>query len=144
MPEAVDEATKWFSSRELPNGLFRWQGHAHGTFMGEMIGIAGLINEFLMQSVQNKIRLFPCWPADKDAKFSGLCAQGGFIVSSGYKDGNVVSATIESKAGNKLQVLSPWKTAYIDGQKAEIDEEGLISVDTSPGQILHLSEGQVN
>ena len=59
MPEGVTEARKWFASRELPNGLFEWAGHAHGTFMPEMIGIAALINEFLLQSVDNKIRLFP-------------------------------------------------------------------------------------
>ncbi|MCK5806699.1 MAG: hypothetical protein KAI66_27970 [Lentisphaeria bacterium] len=61
MPEGVTDAKKWFVTRELPNGLFVWQGHAHGTFMGEMIGIVGLINEFLLQSVENKIRVFPCW-----------------------------------------------------------------------------------
>jgi len=140
MPEAVDEAKKWFTSRELPNGLFKWQGHAHGTFMGEMIGIAGLINEFLLQSVQNKIRLFPCWPADKDAKFSGLCAQGGFIVSSEFREGRVVSATIESKSGNQLQLLCPWKTVHIDGIKAVIDPDGLVTLNTLPGQVLHFSE----
>jgi len=140
MPEAVDEAKKWFTSRELPNGLFKWQGHAHGTFMGEMIGIAGLINEFMLQSVQNKIRLFPCWPADKDAKFSGLCAQGGFIVSSEFKDGRVVSAKIESKAGNQLQLLSPWETVYVNGIKTGIDPDGLVTLNTIPGQILHFAE----
>jgi hypothetical protein len=142
MPEAVDEAKKWFSSRELPNGLFKWQGHAHGTFMGEMIGIAGLINEFLLQSVHNKIRLFPCWPADKDAKFSGLCANGGFIVSSEFKDGRIVSATIESKAGNQLQLLSPWKTICVDGLKTDIGPDGLVTINTSRGQILKFSENQ--
>jgi len=53
MLQAFEDSKKWFISRELPNGLFEWQGHAHGTYMPEMIGIAGLINEFLLQSVQN-------------------------------------------------------------------------------------------
>lgn len=39
MPEALDESKEWFLSRELPNGLFEWQGHRHGTFMPEMIEI---------------------------------------------------------------------------------------------------------
>ena len=140
MPDAVDEAKKWFLSRELPNGLFKWQGHLHGTFMGEMIGIAGLIDEFLLQSVQNKIRLFPCWPNDKNAKFSGLRAQGGFIVSAVFTGGRVASATIESGAGNQLRLLSPWKTIYVDGNKGEIDSEGLLTLSTKPGQIFHFSE----
>jgi hypothetical protein len=142
MYEAVDDAKKWYKSRELPNGLFKWQGHAHGTFMGEMIGIAGLVNEFLLQSVQNKIRLFPCWPGDKEARFSGLRAQGGFIVSAEYTGSRVASATIESTAGKKLQLLSPWKTIYVNGQKAEIDPDGLVTLNTTKGEVFHFSETQ--
>jgi hypothetical protein len=144
MNEAVDDAKKWFISRELPNGLFKWQGHAHGTFMGEMIGIAGLVNEFLLQSVQNKIRLFPCWPVNKDAKFAGFRAQGGFIVSAEFLGGRVASATIESGAGKKLQVLSPWKTIYINGTKADINPDGLVTLNTKKGEVFHFSETQNN
>jgi hypothetical protein len=142
MYEAVDDAKKWFISRELPNGLFKWQGHAHGTFMGEMIGIAGLVNEFLLQSVQNKIRLFPCWPVNKNAKFYGLRAQGGFIVSAEFVDGRVASATIESGAGKQLQLLSPWKTIYINGTKADINPDGLVTISTKKGEVFHFSETQ--
>jgi len=140
MPEAVEDAKRWFVSRELPNGLFVWQGHAHGTFMGEMIGIAGLINEFLLQSVQNKIRLFPCWPSEKDARFTGLRAQGGFIVSAQFADGRVTSATIESTIGGKLQLLSPWETIYVNGKEAAIGPQGLVTLSTESGQTLRFSE----
>jgi hypothetical protein len=142
MYEAVDDSKKWFISRELPNGLFKWQGHAHGTFMGEMIGIAGLVNEFLLQSVKNKIRLFPCWPENKDAKFNGLRAQGGFIVSAEFVEGRVKSATIESGAGNQLQLLSPWKTIFINGKKADINPDGLVTFNTKKGEIFHFSENK--
>lgn len=140
MPEGFTEARKWFISRELPNGLFVWQGHAHGTFMPEMIGVAGLINEFLLQSVQNKIRLFPCWPSDKDAKFTRLRAQGGFIVSAEFADGRVASATIESAVGKQLQLLSPWKTIYVNDKEAAIGPKGLVTLNTKPGQVLRFSE----
>jgi len=140
MPEGVSEARKWFASRELPNGLFMWAGHAHGTFMPEMIGVAALINEFLLQSVQNKIRLFPCWPGDKNAKFSQLRAQGGFIVSAEYKDGRVASATIESVADEQLQLLSPWDTIYVNGREVTINSEGLVTIDTKSGQVFQFSE----
>jgi len=140
MPEGFTEAKKWFASRELPNGLFVWAGHGHGTFMGEMIGIAGLIDEFLLQSVQNKIRLSPCWPGYKDAKFTRLRAQGGFIVSAEFKDGRVASATIESVADKKLQLLSPWKTIYVNGRKTTIGSDGLVTLNTKPGQVFKFSE----
>lgn len=139
MMEGFTEGKRWFASRELPNGLFVWTGHAHGTFMGEMIGIAGLINEYLLQSVDNKIRLFPCWPKDEDASFVRLRAQGGFVVSADFKDGQVVSATIESVADRTLQLLSPWESIYVNGNKAEVDSDGLIRMITEPGQIYRLS-----
>jgi hypothetical protein len=140
IPEAYTDSRKWFVSRELPNGLFEWQGHQHGTYMGEMTGIAGLINEFLLQSVRNKIRLFPCWPSDKDASFSGLRAQGGFIVSAEFAGGHVASATVESSAGKELSLLSPWKTVYINGQKADIGSDGLVTMQTKAGEVYRFAE----
>ncbi len=140
MPEGVTEARRWFASRELPNGLFVWAGHGHGTFMPEMIGIVGLIDEFLLQSVGNKIRLFPCWPEDQDAQFTRLRAQGGFIVSAEFKDGRVAWATIESVAYKELQVLSPWKTVFVNGSEAAIGSDGLVTLKTKPGQVFRLSE----
>jgi hypothetical protein len=141
MPEGFTEGKRWFASRELPNGLFVWTGSEHGTFMGEMIGIAGMINEYLLQSVDNKIRLFPCWPADQDAAFTRMRAQGGFIVSASFKGGRVESATIESVARKQLVLLSPWKTMQVNGRKAEINKDGLVEIETNPGDVLVLSEG---
>jgi len=140
MMDGFTEAREWFVSRELPNGFFEWKGHAHGTYMGEMIGIAGLINEFLLQSVDNKIRLFPCWPADKDAAFTRLRALGGFLVSAEFKHGRVVSATIESLAGKELQLLSPWPTVYVNGSERPVGPDGMLTLDTRPGEKLLITE----
>ena len=140
MMDGFTEAREWFVSRELPNGFFEWKGHAHGSYMGEMIGIAGLINEFLLQSVADKIRLFPCWPADKDAAFSRLRAQGGFIVSAEFKDGRVASATIESVADKRLQLLSPWNTIFVNGRRTAIGPDGLVTLNATKGQILVFTE----
>ncbi|NQV34225.1 MAG: hypothetical protein HQ515_16140 [Phycisphaeraceae bacterium] len=140
MLEGITDAKTWFMSRELPNGLFVWKGHQHGTYMPEMIGVVGLVNEFLLQSVQNKIRLFPCWPTDKNAAFTGLRAQGGFVVSAEFAEGRVISVTIESTVGKQLQLLSPWKTVYVNGKKTALDPNGLVTLNTRPGQVLHFSE----
>jgi alpha-L-fucosidase 2 len=104
-----------------------------------MIGIAGLIDEFLLQSVGNKIRLFPCWPANQNASFTGLRAQGGFVVSAGFKDGQVTSATIESSAGRELCLLSPWKTVYVNGRKCDIAASGLVTMQTKKGQVFRFT-----
>jgi len=134
MPEAVSDAKKWFASRELPNGLFQWKGHQHGTFMGEMIGIVGLIDEFLLQSVGRRIRVFPCWPGDRDASFTRLRAEGGFLVSARQKDGKVVTLEVASTVGGTLQLLSPWDTIRANGTELAVDEQGLVTLETRPGQ----------
>lgn len=114
MPEAVPDTKTWFKSRELPNGLFVWQGHGHGTFMPESIGVAAIITEFLMQSVGDIIRVFPCWPKEQDAKFSNLRAQGGFLVSAEQKDGELTKLEITSTVGGRLRLLSPWSGQIVE------------------------------
>lgn len=140
--EGYTNSRKWFTSRELPNGFFVWQGHRHGTFMSEMIGISGLVKEFLLQGVENKIRLFPCWPKDKDAAFKKFRAQGGFLVSSSFKGGEVQDTTVKSLYGKKLTVLSPWKTIYANGKQLTIDDKGLISISTAKGETIVFSKSK--
>ena len=140
MPEGVIDSKRWFLSRELPNGLFRWKGHLHGTYMGEMIGIAGLINEFLIQSVKGKIRLFPCWPKDRDARFSKLRCEGGFLVSAEQRQGRVVHLEILSTAGGRLTLLSPWKNPKLNGRALKPDSRNLIEVETEAGERLLFTE----
>ena len=123
MPEAFADTKAWFKTREHPNGMFGWQGHAHGTFMPESIGVAAIVTEFLMQSVGDTIRVFPCWPKEQDAKFTNLRAQGGFLVSAEQKSGKVTRLEITSTVGGPLRLLNPWT--------GKIDERA-----TQPGQML--------
>ena len=135
MLRAVEDAKAFFVPRTLPNGLIRMPW-GHGTFMSETIGLAGLINEFLLQSVGDKIRVFPCWPKDQDACFESLRAQGGFLVSAEQKDGSVVKLEIVSTVGGKLQLFSPWKTITGNGKKLTPDRQGLVTVETKAGERL--------
>ncbi len=144
LSEAYTKAREWFVTRERPNGLFEWVGHGHATYMQEMIGIAGLINELLLQDVDDKIRLFPCWPKDKDASFSGFRTRGGFIVSAEFKNGDIVSARIESVADKQLQLLSPWESIYVNGNKAVVDESGLVIINAKAGQLFQFTEKDPN
>ena len=74
-----------------------------------------MITELLLQSVDNVIRVFPAWPADKDAEFAGLRAQGGFLVSARQTGGVVGDVTIESTAGGTVRLVSPWGAARDSG-----------------------------
>lgn len=136
MPLGYIDGRKIFKGLEIPNGLFMWKGHAHGTYMPEQIGLVGLINEFLMQSVTKTIRVFPGWPEDMNAEFVTLRAQGGFLVSARKTNGEVVKLEIESTVGGKLRVVSPWETIKANGKELRPDEKGIVSIDTKAGEAV--------
>jgi hypothetical protein len=124
MPEATEDLRRYYRPEVQPNGMFHWP--MHGFYLSESVGIAAAISEFLVESVDNVIRVFPCWPKEKDAAFANLRAQGGFLVSARQKAGTVVKLEIASTVGGKLRLLSPWTGT-------------LIERDTRPGEILKLS-----
>ena len=94
--------------------------------MTEQTAVAGLINEFLLQSVENIIRVFPAWPKDKDTGFTKLRARGGFLVTAEQKGGKVVKLEITSTVGGKLRVLNPWTDKIVERE-------------TTPGEKVILS-----
>ena len=139
MLDAVAETRRWFKSRELPNGLFVWQGHAHGTFMPESIGLAAVVTEFLMQSVADTIRVLPCWPREKDARFRHLRAQGGFLVSADHVGGRLRTVTVDSTAGGRLRLLSPWKALRVNGKPAAPGPGGIVQIQAQAGETFVFS-----
>jgi hypothetical protein len=126
MPEARDDFRNYYKPFAQSNGLFFV--NLCGFYLVESVGVAATINEFLMQSVDNTIRVFPCWPKDKDASFTQLRAQGGFLVSAEQKAGKVVKLEVTSTAGGKLRLLNPWTDQIIEqetkaGQKLTFTEK---------------------
>lgn len=112
MPEAVSELRDYYKPLVQPNGMFYLP--LHGFYLSECVGVAAGISEFLLQSVGNTIRVFPCWPKDKDAAFTNLRAQGGFLVTAEQKAGKVVKLEIASTVGGKLRVLNPWTNQIVE------------------------------
>jgi alpha-L-fucosidase 2 len=106
MIEALDDARNYYKPEVQPNGMFHWP--MHGFYLSESVGIAAGISEFLLQSVDGVIRVFPCWPKERDAQFANLRAQGGFLVSAEQKGGSVTQVEITATAGGKLRLLDPW------------------------------------
>ncbi|KKK84074.1 hypothetical protein LCGC14_2787000, partial [marine sediment metagenome] len=95
-----------------------------------------LITEFLMQSVGDTIRVFPCWPEDQDAAFADLRAQGGFLVTAAQKGGQVVRLEITSTVGGTLRLVSPWKTIQVNGQAIVPNKQGIVSIKTEAGETV--------
>jgi hypothetical protein len=106
MPEALAELRDFYRPNVLPNGMFYWP--LHGFYLAESVGVAAAISEFLLQSVDDTIRVFPCWPKDKDARFKNLRAQGGFLVSAEQKGGTVTQLEITPTVNGKLRLVNPW------------------------------------
>jgi alpha-L-fucosidase 2 len=70
--------------------------------------IPSCINEMLLQSYEGMIRLFPAWPADRDARFENLRTYGAFLVTAEKKEGIVKNVKIESERGRSCTVENPW------------------------------------
>lgn len=84
------------------------------TLEGNFAFAAG-IQEMLLQSHTDTIRVFPAVPEDwNDVKFDHLRARGAFLVSAEKKDGKVVSVKIQSEKENRLLMVSPFTGEVID------------------------------
>jgi hypothetical protein len=105
MPEALNDLRSYYKPKVQTNGMFYWP--LHGFYLAESTGISAGISEFLLQSVDHIIRVFPCWPKDKDASFTDLRAQGGFLVSAEQKGAKLTKLEITSTVGGKLRLLNP-------------------------------------
>ena len=141
--EAIANAKMCFSadskfSRELPNGLFFWAGH--GVYITEQVAVARFVNELLLQSVADIIRLFPAWPAATDAHFTRLLAYGGFEVSANQLGGKITDVRITSTVGGPAKLVSPWGKRF--GVVAQaggatipvVTTDGVTSFPTTAGQ----------
>ncbi len=118
MPETLAWVREELNARLRPNGTltlnrnepqYGFNNFGHYT---EQFAASMAINELLLQSVADVVRVFPAWPLDKPARFQQLRAQGGFLVSAACDNGNVgpvsvdvdrrwPSATAQPLAGNR-------------------------------------------
>lgn len=145
MPGTYEYVVDSFRQRQRPNGTLtlnvigdKWQRYnSHGHYT-EQFAASAVVSELLIQSVDDIIRLFPAWPAEKDAGFTQLRTKGGFLVSSEYKDGRTVYVTIRATADQSLRLLNPFKESYSSDIPVE-DINGEIQCRLLKGQTLHLA-----
>ncbi|WP_405799847.1 glycosyl hydrolase family 95 catalytic domain-containing protein [Streptomyces sp. NBC_01506] len=96
--------------QNYPNGM---TSNTNGVF--EYLGVhLAATNESLLQSYNDKIRVFPAVPTDSTfvGKFS-LLAKGGFMVSSEREAGEIKYVGIKSQFGNAARVVNPWGTQEV-------------------------------
>jgi hypothetical protein len=73
------------------------------------LGAAAAVTEMLLHTRGGVLRVFPAVPAGwQDVSFSGLRAEGGFVVSATMEHGICQNVTIESQAEETLLLANPW------------------------------------
>jgi len=146
MPAACDWVRQELLARLRPNGTLTlnrrepphpFNNAGHYT---EQFGATMAVNELLLQSVGDVIRVFPAWPADRCAAFRDLRTQGGFLVSAECKGGKVAMLRITSTAGGRLRLLSPWTTICLDGEPLKPDAAGRVELLTQAGRTYSFAE----
>ena len=100
------------------------------------------LDEMLLQSFQNDIKLFPDWPANTNAKFGDLLANGNFLVSSSLSGNAVQYARVVSQNGGNLTFTNPWPGSvevYRNGTDTGTVSGSRITIATSAGDTLNLA-----
>ena len=83
------------------------------TLEGNFAAAAGL-QEMLLQSHRGKIRIFPAIPASwQEVSFTGLRAEGAFLVSAQRQAGRVIEVEIEAEQGGTCVLVSPFSNREI-------------------------------
>ncbi len=110
------------------------------SFDGNPAGSAG-IAEMLLQNQNGALQLLPALPeAWHTGSFKGLCIRGGGIVGASWKEGRLVSATVESRTGHLFAVEVPRYGSFkatVDG-RVILPENGLWLVQLRKGQVLNI------
>jgi len=100
--------------QNYPNGM---TNNTNGVF--EYLGVHLIVmNESLLQSYNDKLRVFPALPNDASlvTRFT-LAARGGFLVTSEREGGDVKYVGLKSNLGNMATVVNPWGTAPVQVRK---------------------------
>ena len=110
--EELSAALRAFLRRwKLPNGLLRAMSAATHNYRGgwtESLGIVGALADMLMTCVGGVVRLFSGIPAEQNASFQNLRAEGAFLLGARKSASVVETVHIFSERGGTLKLENPW------------------------------------
>ncbi|MBE0654261.1 MAG: hypothetical protein IH594_10720 [Bacteroidales bacterium] len=134
---------EFFKRWRMPNGMFRSMSqnqYGYQGAMAESLGIIGPMSEMLLQSWENKIRIFPAWPKSHDAYYNNLRARGAFLVSSQIKKGKVQYIKITSEKGGNCNIENPWNVKKvnitINGVPSVVEAGKIFTLKTSKDDVI--------
>jgi hypothetical protein len=81
----------------------------------------------MLQSWDGALRIFPAWPKSLDARFENLRAEGAFLVTAAWSNGQVNSLEILSERGADCRLYAPWpagiEVADANGQAVPVTND---------------------
>ncbi|WP_342333350.1 trehalose hydrolase [Pedobacter sp. FW305-3-2-15-E-R2A2] len=115
---------------------------ADGGGLETLSAVPMTINEMLMQSYEQVIRIFPNWTRSKDASFDQLRAYGAFLISSALKNKEILYVKIYSERGRPCVIDNPWPGNQVqlvrNGKKATLLSGSRFNLPTKEGEYLEL------
>jgi alpha-L-fucosidase 2 len=114
-----------------------WGGGGHT--LETPLTFASSVHDMLLQSWGGKIRVFPAVPGIwNDIAFSGLRAEGAFLVNAERKEGRTIHISVTSEAGEPCIIETDMAEpeVFVNGSKAEWCwlHEGCLKVDLDAGE----------
>ncbi|MEY9932165.1 alpha-L-fucosidase 2 [Catenulispora sp. GP43] len=100
------------------------------------------LDEMLLQSFQDDIKVFADWPASTSAKFGDLLAYGDFLISAGKSGSAVQYVRAVSQNGGRLTVTNPWSGSvevYRNGTDTGAVSGAELTIATSAGDTIDLA-----
>ncbi|MCX2450316.1 hypothetical protein OQX61_03440 [Pedobacter sp. PLR] len=143
--QAYDLLNQLFDQYIQPNTLYQESGPVIET----PLSAATSIQELLIQSWGNKIRIFPAVPeAWQNVSFDKLRTEGGFLVSAGRTNGKTNFIKVYSSKGDTCRLQTDLNVSLLSSDKRKgltfsvFQNEGKVnlSFSTIPGETIYLSE----
>ena len=109
--------------------------------MESMSVLSCAINESLLQSHDDIIRVGPAVSASNPSARFTLHAAGGFVVSAELEHARVLWIALEAQRGGECRLENPWEQACIlrNGDEDAVVTERIITVSTTAGDRLVLT-----
>jgi hypothetical protein len=125
-------------------GITTFDAHPDVMQVEASTAAAAAVMEMLLHTSGGALRIFPAVPRDwSEASFTGIRAEGAFLVDAELKSGRVATVRIHSEAGALLRLQNPWGEAAVairrNGGAPEHARGRLLELRTSPGETLELA-----
>jgi hypothetical protein len=113
---------------QVRNHLVRWRrpngvlcgmalsNYGHCGAFTETLSIFAPVQEMMLQSWDDIIRVFPAWPQSLEAEFDSLRAFGAFLVTAARSTQKVTRFEIFSEKGGPCRIQNPWPGTQITVQ----------------------------